>query len=241
MKDNMQSIKKISIILVTYNINNSLQKCLDSIYSQSHSEIEIIVIDGGSTDGTVEILKSNSDKIHYWKSETDNGIYEAMNKALNYITGEWVYFLGADDVLLPEFSSMVGALKDPDTIYYGSVLKEGQKYLGVLNAYQQAKTGICHQAIIYPVSVFKVYKFDTNYPISADHLLNMWCWKDKRYKFKFIDFIIAKYNHTGISSIQKDLAFENKKSSFIYKYYGLGIWLRFTFKKIKQKLLRRPV
>ena len=77
-----------------------------------------------------------------------------MNKALSYISGDWVYFLGADDELFDDFSSLAYELRDPDTIYYGSVLKNGEKYLGKLTDYQHAKTGICHQAMIYPSHVF---------------------------------------------------------------------------------------
>src|ERR1700730_11011275 len=97
---------KISIIIVTYNAENTLQRCLDSIYIQAYPEIEIIVIDGNSTDNTVEILKRNSSRIAFWKSEPDEGIYDAMNKAIKHITGKWVYFLGADDELFSDFSKL---------------------------------------------------------------------------------------------------------------------------------------
>lgn len=226
-------LPKISVIIVTYNAAADLQNCLDSIYRQKYPSIEIIVMDGQSTDGTVDILKQNTDKIAFWKSEKDDGIYEAMNKALKHISGEWVYFLGADDVLLDEFSDMAYALKDKSTIYYGSVDKDGVKYLGYLTAYQQAKTNINHQAMIYPAAVFKKYQFDTKYRISADHVLNMQCWKDPDFNIEFIDYTIAKFNHTGVSSVKKDKLFEKHKARLILENYGFGIWLRFLFKRTK--------
>src|ERR1700712_2309954 len=230
------SLGKISIIIVTYNAAAYLQSCLDSIYKQRYPAIGIIVMDGGSTDGTIDILEANSGKIEFWKSEKDDGIYDAMNKALEHISGEWVYFLGADDVLLDEFSDMAYALKDHSAIYYGSVYKEGKKYLGEVSAYKHAKTTVCHQAVIYPAAIFKRYKFDTRFAISADHVFNMWCWKDKDFQFKFVDHIIAIFDDKGISSTKKDLVFEKQKANLIRQNYGTGIWLRFLFKEFKASL-----
>src|ERR1700712_5543862 len=128
MIGNKEVLPKISIIIVTFNAAADLQSCLNSIYRQKYPAIEIIIMDGKSTDGTADILESNTDKIAFWKSEKDQGIYDAMNNALDHITGEWVYFLGADDQLLDEFSEMAYGLKDDSAIYYGSVYKNDKKY-----------------------------------------------------------------------------------------------------------------
>lgn len=232
-------MKKISIIIVTYNAAGDLQACLDSIKCQVHKPIEVVVVDGGSKDATVDILHLNPDVVTTWISEKDNGIYDAMNKATALATGDWFYFMGADDTLLPDFSEMAKALEEPHTIYYGSVLAKGGKYLGYMKPYSQAKIGICHQAMIYPKYVFCKYNFDLTYPISADHHLNMKCWADKNINFKFVDYIIANFNHTGISSLQKDKLFEKRKSGLIFKYFGLTIWGRFVFRQLKWKLMNR--
>lgn len=229
----MNSMPLVSIILVTYNAEKCLQRCLNSIFQQTYPSLELIVMDGASSDGTISILKANTEKITFWQSEKDGGIYEAMNKALNHIRGEWVYFIGADDELTSDFSKLVEELRHPNTIYYGSVWKEGKRYLGSLSAYHQAKTGINHQAMIYPASVFQKYRFHTDYRISADHILNMWCWKDPQYTFEFRDYIIATFSHTGVSSLQKDPLFEQRKARFILENYGVMIWLRFLFKRLK--------
>jgi glycosyltransferase involved in cell wall biosynthesis len=229
----------ISIILVTFNADAYLQRCLDSIYAQSYPRIEIIVMDGASTDNTLSVLQQNAVRLAFWKSETDNGIYDAMNKALDYVQGEWVYFIGADDVLTPDFSMLAQELKDPHLIYYGNVIKSGKKYLGELSPYRQAKTGINHQAIIYPVLFFDKRRYDTRYVISADHVLNMGCNSMKDYRFAFRDYDIAVFNDSGISSMQKDIAFEKEKSRLILQYFGLSIYLRFQFKKIKERMSGR--
>jgi glycosyltransferase involved in cell wall biosynthesis len=229
----------ISIILVTFNADAYLQRCLDSIYAQSYPRIEIIVMDGVSTDNTLSVLQQNGGRLAFWKSEKDNGIYDAMNKALDYVQGEWIYFIGADDILTPDFSRLAQELKDPHLIYYGNVIKSGKKYLGELSPYRQAKTGINHQAIIYPVLFFDKRRYDTRYVISADHVLNMGCNSMKDFRFTFRDYDIAVFNDTGISSLQKDIVFEKEKSRLILQYFGLTIYLRFQFKKIKERMSGR--
>lgn len=241
----MQASKKtdkhdlVSIIIVTYNAAEFLQNCLDSIYKQKYPNIEIIILDGNSNDGTVDILKANNNKITFWKTEKDDGIYDAMNKALHYVKGEWVYFLGADDVLLDGFSDLAFDLQDHNAIYYGSVILRGNKYYGRASKYQLAKSTICHQAMIYPAKVFKKYKFDTQYKISADFALNMQCYKDKNFHFEFRDHIVANFNHTGASS-KKDVVFEKQKAALIFKNFGFVTWLRFRIKKIKEATYKKP-
>jgi hypothetical protein len=227
---------KISIIIVTLNAADMLQNCLDSIYKQRYPAIEIIVMDGLSTDGTVDILKANDDRISCWKSEKDGGIYQAMNKALDYITGDWVYFLGADDILYDDFSTLAFQLKDHRLIYYANVSFGGVKYRGEVTAYQHAKGAVCHQAIIYPKEVFVDYKlrFDPKYKISADHVLNMQCWR--KFRFHYIDLTIAFFNDTGISSMAIDGTFDRDKLKLIFKYHGLGAGMRFFIRRIKETL-----
>ncbi|MDL5501794.1 MAG: glycosyltransferase, partial [Candidatus Methanoperedens sp.] len=82
-----------------YNGAKTLQRCIDSVSNQSYLNKELIIIDGGSTDGTIEILRSSQDKITYWQSGPDNGIYDAWNKALDHARGDWICFLGSDDYL----------------------------------------------------------------------------------------------------------------------------------------------
>jgi glycosyltransferase involved in cell wall biosynthesis len=225
----------ISIIIVTYNAEGTLQKCLNSVFNQKYPSLKIIIIDGLSTDGTTGIITANLSKIYYWKSEKDTGVYDAMNKALKQITGEWVYFLGADDELYDDFSTLAYELDDKSAIYYANVLSRGVKCSGELSPYQMAKHGIFHQAIIYPAFVFTKYTFDTRYKIVADNALNMKCWKDKTIRFIYKDYIIAHFNHTGVSGREKDVEFEKDKSSLILKSYGVIVWIRYFIRTLKRK------
>lgn len=86
-----------TIIVAVLNSKESLEPCIESVNNQTYPYKELIIIDGGSTDGTVEILKDNNDKIAYWESKPDRGIYHAWNKALEHSRGDWICFLGADD------------------------------------------------------------------------------------------------------------------------------------------------
>ncbi|MEB0262778.1 MULTISPECIES: glycosyltransferase family 2 protein [unclassified Mucilaginibacter] len=225
----------LSIIVVTYNAAKTLQTCLDSVFMQTYPNLELIVIDGNSTDGTQEILKANTDKITNWKSEPDSGIYDAMTKALAQAKGEWIYFLGADDELLPDFSAMALELANPNFVYYGSVLTRGLEPLGPVSDYYLAKHGIIQQSIIYPKVVFERYAYNLKYRSSADFALNMQALGDKDLKFVHHNYVIAHFADTGVSGQSRDRIFERDKPSLILKNFGFKIWLRFKIRKLKGK------
>lgn len=90
---------KISIITVNYNNCTGLRRTIGSVREQTYKEVEYIIIDGGSTDGSVEVIKENEDCVHYWISEKDNGIYDAMNKGLAKVAGDYCLFLNSGDYL----------------------------------------------------------------------------------------------------------------------------------------------
>ena len=91
-------MSKLSIITVNYNNCQGLERTINSIAKQSYRDIEYIVIDGGSIDDSVEIIKKNESVISLWVSEKDNGIYNAMNKGIKYATGEWIIMMNAGDI-----------------------------------------------------------------------------------------------------------------------------------------------
>ena len=106
---------KISIITATYNAGKYLEKCLNSIIPQLNNEVELIIIDGGSKDNTVEIIKRYQKHISYFVSEPDKGIYDAWNKGIKASNNEWIMFIGADDELLPDaISKYLNLLRSKD-------------------------------------------------------------------------------------------------------------------------------
>src|ERR1700753_1973743 len=112
---------KVSIITVVKNGEKTIDALFDSVRKFKTDDVEFIVIDGLSDDKTVELIKQNQDIVNTWKSESDNGIYDAMNKAVKLAKGRWVIFIGADDELLAGFKEIIPALVDKNAIYYGKV------------------------------------------------------------------------------------------------------------------------
>jgi glycosyltransferase involved in cell wall biosynthesis len=233
--NNPGNIAKISIVIVTYNAAETLQKCLKSIFNQQYTNIETIIIDGKSTDDTIKIIRDNGNKIAFWISEKDFGVYDAMNKALKYISGEWVYFIGADDELLPDFSRFAIELESKKHIYYANVFSNGVKRLGKLSDYQLAKFGLYHQSMIFPRSVFERYKYNTKYKISADFALTLTLYGDKEFDFIYKDYIIANFNHSGLSGIQIDTHFQKDRAALVFENFGLITWIRYRIHKFKNR------
>lgn len=192
-------------------------------------------MDGGSTDGTIEILERNNDKIGYWKTEPDDGVYDAMNKALAYTSGHWIYFLGSDDELLADFSNFAFELKDHTAIYYANVFADGERRLGELTTYQFAKFGPYHQAMIYPKAVFEKYRYDTKYPISADFALTLTLSGDPAFHFIYKDWLIAKFNDQGLSGKNIDMAFTKDKKRLVLKNFGLLTLIRYKIHRYKNR------
>lgn len=212
MNHKLSSEPLISIIVAVYNRATSLQRCIDSVASQTYANKELIIIDGGSTDGTVDILKANAPKITYWESERDRGIYHAFNKALTQAKGEWIYFLGSDDYLwdAQTLNTIVDELKNIKNenvkVVYGKVAIVSQTgdVLQVINQpWQQVKKlflqgcYICHQGVFQHQSLFAQHGFDESFPISGDYELLLRELKSPRSQPIFLSDITVAAMQTG--------------------------------------------
>lgn len=115
---------KVSIITVVYNSADNLETTIKSILDQTYKLIELIVIDGGSTDGTIEIIQKYSENIKYWISEPDKGLYDAMNKGLDKASGDYVWFINSGDLIYDKntLENIFGKGKELSDIYYGETL-----------------------------------------------------------------------------------------------------------------------
>ena len=128
----------ISIVTVSLNSQKTIQRTIDSVKNQIYKNIEYIIIDGGSEDKTVSIIKNNSTTVKKWVSENDNGIYDAFNKGLRVFSGDYIGFLNSDDYLLPDaMNILVNYInKNPNKdFFFGSV----KKHWGILHGYKPWK------------------------------------------------------------------------------------------------------
>ena len=225
---------KVTIITAVYNGAAYIKRAIDSIAEQTYDNIEYIVVDGGSTDGTVDILRQHSNVVTRFISEPDKGIYDAMNKGVKMATGDWIYFLGCDDYLYPDFSKMCTLLDDKHTIYYGNVFHRGRVQDGAFTAYKLSKYPIPHQAILYPRVVFEKYSYDLRYKISADHYLTNKCRHDRKIKFKSFDLVLARYSEGGFST-QGDVLFQQEKPQIIRQNFSLWVYLRYRYRLYKYR------
>ncbi len=199
-----------SVVIVSFNVADIIEKAILSVLGQTYSKKELVIVDGASTDGTIDVLKKYSDRIK-WVSEPDNGIYDAMNKALKMASGDFLIFLGSDDHLISlDVLEKVSQFIDVrDKIYYGNVLRpyHNDIYCHKFNKFKLAVKNISHQAIFYPRSVYKTKQYDLKYRIFADYVYNMQLWNKVR--FQYVPVVVSFYNETGISSRNKDKAFES--------------------------------
>jgi len=231
----------ISIIIATFNAEKSIEQTILSVINQSYTLIEFIIIDGGSTDKTVDIIKKYDEKISYWVSEPDAGVYDAMNKGAKVSNGKWIYFLGAGDIMCNVLHKLVSNFTDTDIIYYGDVYKldELKIYDGHFTPYKLAVKNICHQAIFYPASVFKKYNYDLKYRMLADHALNMRCSGDNNLGFKYLPVIVCLYEGDGLSALNLDYTFFNDKLSIIKSNFSMLVYYYASFRTMIAKILKK--
>lgn len=223
----VQNKPLISVIVPTKNRADQLSECLETISQITFNGLEIIVVDGGSIDNTIEIINQYSKIIHNYISEPDCGVYDALNKGCMLASGRYFLFLGADDRLLDTLEDISRHLIDPYTIYYGDVVLQNSKYHydGQFSAWKLARTNISHQAILYPENVFKSYRYNLKYPIQADWELNMRLWDDPRYRFQYIDYPIAVFGEEGLSSVKEDTEFNHIYLELIKNYFPINVYL----------------
>ena len=211
---------KISIGLVVYNGAEHIRGALDSIVRQSYQNIELIVVDGGSTDDTRNILGEYAEHISVLVSEPDKGIYDAMNKVNSLATGDWLIFLGCDDVLFDVLGKVARLMILPDALYYGDVIfhSNGEIYGGKFSRRRLARSNFCHQAVLYPKSAYKKNAYSMDYRWLADYAYNLRL-VGAGVPFIYVKETVAIYNDKGASS-QGDAEFEKKKIGLICSSIG---------------------
>ena len=216
-----------TIIIPTLNCAGTITSAIESISCQTFDDYEILVMDGGSVDNTLENIRTSDNlkiRIH---SDKDSGVYDAMNKGTILADGKWLYFLGADDYLLNEFvlENVFNSIKqeDPD-FFYGNVIwgKGNSVYGGPFRIKDLYFLNICHQAIFIKKDLLiDQGLFEVKYLHCADWHLNIKIFGDRAVKVFYSAQVIAYYSLTGMSSIQPiQDDFSRSRLVMIKKYFS---------------------
>lgn len=200
----------ISVVTICYNAKNDLEKTILSVLSQTYQDIEYIIIDGGSTDGTVDIIHKYSERLFYWISEPDKGIYDAMNKGMDRATGSWINFMNAGDTFCDNevIKNIFGYndLSDYSVIY-------GDCYVSKLNQLQYLKASsmkkvhvqmpFCHQSSFIRKTRLR---FSIDLKIAADYqMIYEYYRMNGISSFLYISKPISVFDATGISTTNNNL------------------------------------
>jgi glycosyltransferase involved in cell wall biosynthesis len=237
----------ISLVVAVRNGARTLQRCIDSVRSQTYPHKELIIVDGKSTDGTVEILHRNDDVITWHISESDTGIYHAWNKALGHANGDWICFLGSDDYLWDSrvLEQMVPHLADAfplARVVYGRVnlINENGDVLGMFgkrwcelrSSFLAGKALNIHQATFHHRSLFERYgRFDESFRIAGDYELLLRELREN--EALFVPHLVTAMQHGGISSNPSNKAVTIREIIRAREMHGLtlslnlvAVWLR---------------
>lgn len=198
----------ITIITVCYNSENFIRETIESVLNQTYDNIEYIVVDGNSTDNTLNIIKEYETKFNgrmKWISEPDDGIYDAMNKGIDYSKGCYLYFLNSGDYFIEnDIITKIMIKSNTEDFIYGPV-KTGKNIRNnkVNSIFHLIFKTITHQGIIASKKCFVDNKFDQNYKWLADYEWIIKCFKNEQISKLYINDIFCFFdpnNNTGITS-----------------------------------------
>ena len=191
---------KISIIIPVLNQKQFLQKAIESVINQDFTDYELIIIDGKSEDGTIDVIKQYENKISYWRSTEDRNVYDAMNKAVAQSNGDWLYFLGADDEICKTTFQNIFSQNTEDTNFiFGNIIYQNkEEFKGEFSNKLFIKNSIHHQGALYHKRCFYGRNFNCNYSVLADYDFNLQLFLENK-KAIYFDFYFAICGNDGIS------------------------------------------
>jgi glycosyltransferase involved in cell wall biosynthesis len=235
-----------SIIVPTFNVAATLRACFDSIAAQTCDDFELVLVDGASTDDTLDIANSYAPRlgdrlvIH---SGPDKGVYDAMNRGVGLASGAWLLFLGADDALYE--ASTLARVKafldehDHSDLVYGDVIMSStsSRYAGPFDLDRLLfDQNICHQAIFYRRELFAgIGPFNLRYPVWADWDFNIRCFSNPALVTRYMDIVVARFNDaTGLSK-GKDR--ELKKRLPLYLHWSALEMLNRAAARVRRRIV----
>lgn len=209
---------KLSIITINYNNAEGLRKTVKSVMKQTYHDFEYIIVDGASTDGSVEVIREYENQLHIthstihllWSSEKDNGIYDAMNRGIRKAKGEYTLMLNSGDYLVDEYvlERMVIELDGTDIVQGNIVIEQEDKKIikcgygkSDISFVDVMKGDFLHQASFCKIDLFERYGyFDESYRINGDTVFYAKCLGFGDATFRYINQNIAYFDTTGISA-----------------------------------------
>jgi glycosyltransferase involved in cell wall biosynthesis len=226
---------KFTIITAVLNGQNTLQRCIDSIKQQEFKDFEYIVIDGVSTDQTVEIIKSNLDFISVFLSEPDSGIADAWNKAIALAHGKIIGILNCDDVYYPKTLAIVNSLDEniDHAVYYGAM-----NYLGAnsdtlyVSVSELSTRMICHPSVFVTAKTYEDFgNFETSFKVASDYALMARLYTNG-VKFLSTPEPLSEYSLGGYSARYRSISI--RESLRVQKnYFKISLWkIAYRFLKI---------
>ncbi len=229
---------KITIITASYNCVDEIEQSILSVLKQDYPAIEYIIIDGGSNDGTVDIIKKYAEQIDYWVSEPDDGLYYAMNKGISHATGDWIYIHNAGGVFYESttLSQIFSHQYDADAIFGYDWSTKDQCFRRnpvpfYLQQTKEKRPGYSHQALFVRTEWCKRFPFDTSFRCCADFNQAIQIWKSGG-RFKYVDIPVAISALPGFSARHRKLqAIENARingteHSWKLKYKLIKLWVK---------------
>lgn len=232
---------RFSVITVCYNASATIRETIASVLGQTYRDVEYIVVDGKSSDGTVDILQGITDERMKFVSEKDTGIFNAMNKGLKMASGDYLIFLGADDVFYDKdvLTRVAAKVTNGNDVLYGDVmLKKRQRlYNGAFSRWTWGHRNISHQCIFYPKSVYARYQYDEKYRSVADWDYNLRL-LTIGIPFTYIGETICIFNDAdGMSSSVKDREFLKVRRRMVCQAVGVLPYCWGILQRAKRRLL----
>lgn len=254
-----QSTPLISIITVCFNSAKTIRQTIESVLNQTYTNIEYILVDGKSTDNTVEIIKEYEPKfaekgiIYRWISEQDNGIYDAMNKGIKMATGEWIGIINSDDwyeLLTCNYIAKESEKYNSDVIYGITLMHKDNQPLYVRQfihtEWDKFNCSAMHPSVFIKNSIYsKIGLYDTSFKLAADVDLTIRLTRTTNYKIRFVPIVLSNFRIGGASSSQVGLNIKEvfkvmiKNGISISVSEKLAITLYTKLKRLQQFLFRR--
>lgn len=222
---------KLTIITINYNNAKGLAKTFESVAGQTYHDFEYVVIDGGSSDGSKELITANN-RINYWVSEKDSGVYNAMNKGIKAAHGEYLLFLNSGDYfydhsvlarVAPFFNSNAGILYGNSVFINDLGYRKENHAPSKLTFGHFVHDGLNHQAVFIKRSLFfKYFLYNESYKMYADWEFFIYVLCVGNEPYQYMDFFISYYDFSGLSSNEETRrSFEKERQETFSKYFPM--------------------